>query len=124
MSGHSKMVSLRIPEDHALELEQRVGFDGMRNRSDVIRTAVRDYLKQPQSPDVGAEIEVHLGLDLADKFNQFCKLRQDKPDDIMRVALRNHMKNEMEEGVLLDQLLQKRMDELRAKQSAREDHTP
>jgi Arc/MetJ-type ribon-helix-helix transcriptional regulator len=96
----------------------------MRNRSDVIRAAVRDYLKQPQSSDVGAEIEVHLGIDLADKFNQFCKLRQDKPDDIMRVALRNHMKNEMTDGVLLDQLLQNRMDELRAKQSAREDHTP
>jgi Arc/MetJ-type ribon-helix-helix transcriptional regulator len=96
----------------------------MRNRSDVIRAAVRDYLKQPQSTEIGAEIEVRLGIDLADRFNEFCKLRQDKPDDIMRVALRTHMKNEMTDGMILDQLLQKRMDELRAKQSAREDHTP
>ena len=44
MSGHSPMVSLRIPEDHLLELDRMVGFDGMRNRSDVIRSAVRKYL--------------------------------------------------------------------------------
>ena len=41
MSGHSPMVSLRLPEDHLMALDQRIGFDGMRNRSDVIRDAVR-----------------------------------------------------------------------------------
>ena len=41
------MVSLRIPEDHLLELDRLVGFDGMRNRSDVIREAVRRMLSSP-----------------------------------------------------------------------------
>ena len=40
MAGHSPMVSLRIPEDHLLELERLVGLDGMRNRSDVIRLSL------------------------------------------------------------------------------------
>ena len=44
MAGNSPMVSLRIPEDHLLELDRLVGFDGMRNRSDVIREAVRRML--------------------------------------------------------------------------------
>ena len=35
MAGVSPMVSLRIPEDHLMELDRLVGFDGMRNRSDV-----------------------------------------------------------------------------------------
>mgnify|MGYP001500793990 FL=1 len=39
--GSSPMVSLRIPEDHLMELDRLVGFDGMRNRSDVVREAVR-----------------------------------------------------------------------------------
>ena len=38
------MISLRIPEDHLLELDRLVGLDGMRNRSDVIRLAIRDFL--------------------------------------------------------------------------------
>ena len=44
MPGNSPMVSLRIPEDHLLELDRLVGFDGMRNRSDVIREAVKRML--------------------------------------------------------------------------------
>ena len=47
MAGNSPMVSLRIPEDHLLELDRLVGFDGMRNRSDVIREAVRRMLSTP-----------------------------------------------------------------------------
>ena len=34
------MVSLRVPEDHLLEIDQRVGLDGMRNRSDVILSLI------------------------------------------------------------------------------------
>ena len=47
MPGNSPMVSLRIPEDHLRELDRLVGFDGMRNRSDVIREAVRRMLSTP-----------------------------------------------------------------------------
>ena len=43
------MISLRIPEDYLLELERRVGFDGMRNKSDVIREAIRRHLATPVS---------------------------------------------------------------------------
>jgi len=60
MSGHSPMVSLRIPEDHLLALDQRVGFDGMRNRSDVIRDAVRRLLELPLIGH-GEKVQVNLG---------------------------------------------------------------
>ena len=44
MSGNSPMVSLRIPEDF-LELDQRIGLEGTRNRSDVIREAIKNILQ-------------------------------------------------------------------------------
>ena len=48
MAGQSPMVSLRIPEDYLLELERRVGFDGMRNKSDVIRESSGDIWQHLQ----------------------------------------------------------------------------
>ena len=47
MSGNSPMVSLRIPEDFLLELDQRIGLEGTRNRSDVIREAIKKYITIP-----------------------------------------------------------------------------
>ena len=72
MAGVSPMVSLRIPEDYLLEIDQRVGLDGMRNRSDVIREAVRKYLASPL-PSVGERVEVDLGPDLTVRMRDFCK---------------------------------------------------
>ena len=63
MAGQSPMISLRIPEDYLLELERKVGFDGMRNKSDVIREAIRRYLATPAFSS-GTRIEVELGPDL------------------------------------------------------------
>ena len=53
VAGNSPMVSLRIPEDHLMELDRLVGFDGMRNRSDVIREAVRRLLSSVPSRERG-----------------------------------------------------------------------
>jgi Arc/MetJ-type ribon-helix-helix transcriptional regulator len=45
MSQPSQNVSLRITEDNLRDLESRVGLDGARNRSDVIRLAIHQYLQ-------------------------------------------------------------------------------
>ena len=60
VAGNSPMVSLRIPEDFLLELDQRVGLEGTRNRSDVIREAIKKYVKSPLT-SIGDIIEVNLG---------------------------------------------------------------
>jgi Arc/MetJ-type ribon-helix-helix transcriptional regulator len=66
------MVSLRIPEDYMLELDQRVGLDGTRNRSDVIRKAIRKFIATPLS-QMNEKVEVDLGPDLAISMRDFCK---------------------------------------------------
>ena len=45
MATPSNLVSLRITEDEIALLDARVGLDGARNRSDVIRAAIQQYLK-------------------------------------------------------------------------------
>ena len=45
MATTSNLVSLRITEDEIALLDARVGLDGARNRSDVIRAAIQQYLK-------------------------------------------------------------------------------
>ena len=108
------MVSLRIPEDHLLELDQLVGLDGMRNRSDVIRTAVRKYLSDEHRIS-GDRVEVNLGPDLSSRMEDFCKLHGEKPDSVLRQAAREHIRNVTLEDTKVTNLIYARMNELRGR---------
>ena len=112
MSGHSPMISMRIPEDHLLELDQLVGLDGMRNRSDVIRTAIRKYLSDEHLIS-GDKVEVNLGPDLSSRMEDFCKLHGEKPDSVLRQAAREHIRNVTLEDTKVTDLIYSRMNELR-----------
>ena len=114
MAGVSPMVSLRVPEDHLLEIDQRVGLDGMRNRSDVIREAVRRYLASPL-PSMGERIEVDLGPDLTARMRDFCRLRGESVASVLRQAAHEHIAKATLEGATVDQVLSMRMDDLRAR---------
>ena len=112
MSGHSPMISMRIPEDHLLELDQLVGLDGMRNRSDVIRTAIRKYLSDEHLIS-GNKVEVNLGPDLSSRMEDFCKLHGEKPDSVLRQAAREHIRNVTLGDARVTDLIYSRMNELR-----------
>ena len=112
MSGHSPMISMRIPEDHLLELDQLVGLDGMRNRSDVIRAAIRKYLSDEHLIS-GDKVEVNLGPDLSSRVEDFCKLHGEKPDSVLRQAAREHIRNVTLEDAKVTDLIYSRMNELR-----------
>ena len=112
MSGHSPMVSLRIPEDHILEIDRMVGFDGMRNRSDVIRTAVRKYLADEHQVS-GDKVEVNLGPELSSRMGDFCKLHGEKPDSVLRQAAREHIRNVTLENSKVTDMISSRMNVLR-----------
>ncbi len=108
------MVTLRIPEDHLLELERLVGFDGMRNRSDVIREAIRRMLSSPL-PGKGERIEVNLGPDLTIRLRDYCKIVGETADVVLRQSAREMIRKEMIEGATVVELLSRRMDELRSR---------
>jgi|TARA_B110000196_G_scaffold80202_1_gene68938 Arc/MetJ-type ribon-helix-helix transcriptional regulator len=114
MSGHSPMVSLRIPEDHLMAIDQRIGFDGMRNRSDVIRDAVRRLLEQPIIGN-GHKVQVNLGPELTMLMRDFCKIHAEKPETVLKFAARDYIRRESIEGMSVTRLLQKRMEDLSAR---------
>ena len=116
VAGHSPMVSLRIPEDYLLELERRVGFDGMRNRSDVIRDAVRKYLSTPDFSS-GTRVEVDLGPDLSARLEDFCRIQGEQPDVVLRYATREHIARAAADGATVDALLKMRLEELRNREN-------
>ena len=61
MSGPSNLVSVRIPDDELTLLDQHVGTQGMRSRSDVIRRALRALFEsQPTLPSMKSVV-VELG---------------------------------------------------------------
>ena len=106
------MISLRIPEDHLLELDRLVGLDGMRNRSDVIRMAIRDFLTESHQVS-GETVQVNLGPNLSARMEDFCKLHGEKPDAVLRNAARDHIRKITLEDNQIGNLIGSRMDELR-----------
>ena len=53
MSNPSQMISVRLTEEEILEIERRIGFDGMRNRSDVLRRGLHKLLDETATENVG-----------------------------------------------------------------------
>ena len=53
MGSPSQMVSVRLTEEEVFEIERRVGFDGMRNRSDVLRRGLHKLLDETAAGNVG-----------------------------------------------------------------------
>ncbi len=83
----SQMTSLRIPEDHLMLLDQRVGFDGMRNRSDVIRAAVQHYLDATPSHALVKTVKFQIGTETQDALGKLYELRGISPSEAARAGL-------------------------------------
>ena len=67
MGAPSTHISLRINEEDLMLLDAKIGQLGARNRSDVVRLAIQDYLRgQPRLPDMDT-IKIPLGR--RDKVN-------------------------------------------------------
>ncbi|MFL2957331.1 MAG: CopG family ribbon-helix-helix protein [Candidatus Thalassarchaeaceae archaeon] len=111
MPGNSPMVSLRIPEDFVLELDQRIGLEGTRNRSDVIREAIKKYITNPL-PSLGTNVEVNLGLDLSVRMKDFCKIHGESAESVLKQGARELIRRETLEGETVDRLLSSRMKEI------------
>ncbi|MBK71121.1 MAG: hypothetical protein CMB43_01635 [Euryarchaeota archaeon] len=61
MATPSSHISLRINEEDLLLLDAKIGQLGARNRSDVVRLAIQEYLRgQPRLPDMDT-IKIPLG---------------------------------------------------------------
>ena len=80
MANPSNLVSLRITEEEIALLEARVGIDGARTRSDVIRMAIQQFLKgQPLLPGMDS-IRIPLGYGDKMLLGQLYELQGTTPE--------------------------------------------
>ncbi len=61
MSGPTTMVSIRLTEEEILELDRAIGFDGMRNRSDVLRRGLHRILEET-GPSESKKTTIRVGV--------------------------------------------------------------
>ena len=119
----SQMTSLRVPEDHLMLLDQRVGFDGMRNRSDVIRAAIHAYLESTPSHALVSTVKFHIGTETRELLGKLYELRGISPSEAARAGLELYMRQTLADTETLSMLLDARVAEMRDKTQPHEDHT-
>tara|TARA_Y100000589_G_scaffold332060_1_gene388929 strand:- start:6599 stop:6961 length:363 start_codon:yes stop_codon:yes gene_type:complete len=110
MSSPTALISLRLTEEQILGLDQRVGTDGFRNRSDVVRESVRRFLSEVDYSSTSMEIQV--GLDLSKTLERFCALRSEDVEAVFQAGARLYMQREMEIAKNLDRAIEDRIRNL------------
>jgi len=124
MPAPSSMVSLRLPDDVLGELDSRVGLDGMRNRSDVIREATRSYVRQQPSLPSMDTVTIQLGSAVRTRLATLYELRGITAADAALQGLLNYIDaaiaNEMSE---IDDKLQSRLQSKRAETLPSKEYT-
>tara|TARA_B100001245_G_scaffold204967_1_gene166318 strand:+ start:387 stop:758 length:372 start_codon:yes stop_codon:yes gene_type:complete len=119
----SQMTSLRVPEDNLMLLDQRVGFDGMRNRSDVIRAAIQHYLDStPDNADI-TTIKIDIGTETRHRLEIIRRLHGDSPALVAKKALDAYMLQMAAMPDLITEALQERLETSRDNTQPHEDHT-
>ncbi len=118
----SQMTSLRVPEDHLALLDQRVGFDGMRNRSDVIRAAVAFYLESTPSNAYVRSITFDIGTQTRHDLAVLNEMTGIKPEEAAREGLELVIAKARQD-ILRSKELEEFAAEMREKTGTHEDHT-
>ena len=119
----SQMTSMRVPEDHMLLLDQRVGFDGMRNRSDVIRAAIALYLEStPTNADVRT-VKVDIGTQTRFQLAELNELYGTSEAEALHAGLDLYLIQKLGVTDSISKVLDARVQKFRVETRAHEDHT-
>ena len=97
-----------------MSLDQRVGTDGFRNRSDVVRESVRRFLT---TTDISSHtVELKIGADLSRTLNRFCALRGEDLASVLQSGARMYMQKEIAASNDLDRAIEARVEEVAKRQ--------
>lgn len=118
----SQMTSLRVPEENLLLLDQRVGFDGMRNRSDVIRASIQHYLDStPSNADVRT-VKFEIGRVTRERLEMIYRMHGDDASTVAKMALEAYIV-QLAKPDRITEALQERLETSRDNTQPHEDHT-
>jgi hypothetical protein len=122
MANPSNLVSLRITEEEIALLEARVGIDGARNRSDVIRMAIQQFLKgQPLLTGMDS-IRIPLGYGDKMLLGQLYELQGTTPEAAAQEGLSLYIEQAIKARSELTQQLDELVAEARNSTIRREEY--
>ncbi|MBT4070564.1 MAG: ribbon-helix-helix protein, CopG family [Euryarchaeota archaeon] len=122
MSKPSNLVSLRITEDDLNELEARVGLDGARNRSDVIRLAIQQFLQgQPLLPEMDT-VRITIGRANKMHLGQLYELQGISPETACQEGLKLYIANAIKQQAELNEKFESALEVSRAATIRREEY--
>ncbi|HII18087.1 MAG TPA: ribbon-helix-helix protein, CopG family [Candidatus Poseidoniaceae archaeon] len=123
MTAPTQLVSLRLSEDDIARLEQRVGLDGTRSRSDVIRLAIKSLLDdEPLKPGMG-RVTIDLGQDVMPHIEAVHALTGMDAKMLTRQGLDLAIRDQLTVRSDIDALIEARAEKAQARQKfSSEDH--
>ena len=123
MTTPSTLVSLRITEEEMSLLDSRVGLDGARNRSDVIRAAIRSFLEgQPLLPDMDT-ITNPVGRSMKARLGDLYELQGISPEQAASQGMQDYVRRLIQEEAQLNEILADGLSEARSKTERRKEFT-
>ena len=123
MNTPSTLVSLRITDEEVALLDSRVGLDGARNRSDVIRAAIRSFLQdQPLLPDMDT-ITIPVGRSMKARLGDLYELHGISHQQAASQGLQDYVRNIIKEENQLNNILAEELETARSKTVGRKEFT-
>ena len=123
MNTPSTLVSLRITDEEVALLDSRVGLDGARNRSDVIRAAIRSFLEdQPLLPDMDT-ITIPVGRSMKARLGDLHELHGISQQQAASQGLQDYVRNIIKEENQLNNILAEELETDRSKTVGRKEFT-
>ena len=115
MNAPSTAISMRITDEELALLDSRIGLDGARSRSDVIRTAIREFLTdQPLLADMD-QVKVTIGRRMKLWLGQLYETQGITAQNAAQQGLQNHVRALIEEEDVLSQAITASVDDARQK---------
>ncbi len=106
MTQPTSAVSLRITEEDLALLDARIGMDGARNRSDVVRLAIQEFLhNQPLLANMKS-IRIPLGRADQQRLGQLYELGGITPEHAAQEGLKLYIKRAVAEMQPIDTTLE------------------
>ena len=123
MNTPSTLVSLRITDEEGALLDSRIGLDGARNRSDVIRAAIRSFLEdQPLLPDMDT-ITIPVGRSMKARLGDLYELHGISQQQAASQGLQDYVRNIIKEENQLNNILAEELETARSKTVGRKEFT-
>ena len=97
MSGNSNVITLRLSDDELAAIDQRIGLDGVKNRSDLLRRALGTYLSDSPELPGQSKVSIVLGAEVRKQLKLLYQITGNEADSIIKIALHDYLNRSVEQ---------------------------